>query len=68
MGITLRDYQKNAVEKVLEACQGGVTKQLVTLPTGSGKTIVMAALAKRLGKRTLLLVHREDLKFDRPFN
>jgi superfamily II DNA or RNA helicase len=34
---------------------------LVSLPTGSGKTIIFALLAQKLGWRTLALAHREEL-------
>jgi len=61
MTISLRSYQKNAIDRVIESFERVIVKQLITLPTGSGKTIIMAALAKKLGKRTLLLVHREEL-------
>lgn len=61
MSISLRHYQSEAVENIINSFDGGINKQLITLPTGSGKTIVMAALAKTLDKRTLLLAHREEL-------
>jgi ATP-dependent helicase IRC3 len=61
MLILLRDYQEQAIEKIRDSFEKGVTRQLVTLPTGSGKTVIMAALARSLGKRTLLLAHREEL-------
>jgi ATP-dependent helicase IRC3 len=61
MSISLRNYQTDAINKIVESFERGVGKQLIICPTGSGKTIIMAALAKRLGKRTLLLAHREEL-------
>ncbi len=61
LDITLRDYQLEAVEQILENYKKCVERQLIVLPTGSGKTIIMAELAKRMGKRTLLLAHREEL-------
>lgn len=61
MTISLRNYQTDAINKIVESFERGVGKQLIICPTGSGKTIIMAALAKRLGKRTLLLAHREEL-------
>src|SRR5689334_9333661 len=39
----------------------GISAQLCVLPTGSGKTIVAAALSKNLNKKTLFLAHREEL-------
>lgn len=59
--ISLRDYQEQAIEKISDSFEQGINRQLVTLPTGSGKTVIMAALAKNLVKRTLLLARREEL-------
>jgi superfamily II DNA or RNA helicase len=59
--IELRDYQIEAVEAVISASNNGINRQLIALPTGSGKTIVMAAIAKKLNKKTLILAHREEL-------
>lgn len=60
----LRDYQHDFVRAV---ARGFVEfdRQLGVLPTGAGKTICFAALAKRFhkkrGERTLILAHREEL-------
>ncbi|MBC7324096.1 MAG: DEAD/DEAH box helicase family protein, partial [Moorella sp. (in: Bacteria)] len=59
--ITLRDYQQDAVQAVLQAKGKGITRPLVALPTGTGKTIVFAALARELNARTLILAHRDEL-------
>ncbi len=61
MDIVLRDYQLEAINAVSVAFFEGTHKQLIILPTGSGKTIVMAALAMQFNKKTLLLAHREEL-------
>jgi ATP-dependent helicase IRC3 len=61
MSIVLRDFQREALEAVIGEYHAGVTRQLVNLPTGSGKTIVMAAVAKHFNQRTLILAHREEL-------
>ncbi len=58
---SLRPYQREAVEAVLGARRAGVRRMLVCLPTGAGKTVVFAHLA-RLAKRTVLVIaHREEL-------
>lgn len=61
--ITLRDYQEACVQRVLEAYQrqprGG--SALIVLPTGGGKTLVFAEIARRLGLTTLIIAHREEL-------
>ena len=56
-----RPYQKEAVAAVLEARSRGITRQLISLPTGSGKTVVFSMLAKQLAKKTLVIAHREEL-------
>lgn len=61
MNIELRDYQIEAVKSVIDEAEAGINRQLISLPTGSGKTIVMAAIAKHFNKKTLLLAHREEL-------
>ncbi len=61
--ITLRPYQQTCVERVLDAYQrrpkGG--RALLVLPTGGGKTLVFAEIARRLGLITLIIAHRQEL-------
>lgn len=59
--VILREYQKECLNSVSTDFQNGTNRQLIILPTGSGKTIVMAAIARHFNKRTLLLAHREEL-------
>ena len=59
--LQLRDYQKECLDIILSESKGGVNRQLVSLPTGSGKTIIMSAIAQNLNKKTLILAHREEL-------
>jgi len=61
MNIALRDYQIEAINAVTVSFLEGIRRQLIILPTGSGKTIIMAALAMQLNKKTLLIAHREEL-------
>lgn len=61
MGIALRDYQTDCVETVFSKFRSGINRQLAHLPTGSGKTIIMAAIAKAKNCSTLILAHREEL-------
>ena len=60
-GITLRDYQEDALRRVHEAEQRGVRRQLIVAATGLGKTVMFVMLAKRRGERALILVHRDEL-------
>lgn len=51
--------QEVALRRILERLHmGGVRRQLVSLPTGAGKTVLFAALARKLQARTLVLVDR----------
>ncbi len=59
--LKLRDYQQQALEAVRESKNRGITRQLIVLPTGVGKTIIMAAIACLFDTRVLLLAHREEL-------
>lgn len=61
--ITLRGYQREAVDAVHRAYAEGVTAPAVGLPTGTGKTIVFSQLAeeRRSHGRALILAHRDEL-------
>jgi len=61
--ICLRDYQEEAVSAVISSYKNNITRQLVVLPTGTGKTVVFAETARRLGMPTLMLAHTEELLF-----
>lgn len=52
----LRDYQQRALKNIVKAGRG-----MVSMPTGSGKTIVIAAVMKTYNLKTLVLVHKKDL-------
>ena len=61
MNVQVRPYQEECVEATV-AGFGEHHRQLIVLPTGGGKTIVMALLAKRLHPaRVLVIAHREEL-------
>lgn len=60
----LRGYQEAARASILKTWEDGIHKTLLVLPTGTGKTIVFASVARemvRQGKRVLILAHREEL-------
>jgi superfamily II DNA or RNA helicase len=59
--LPLRPYQAQALEAVQSALDRGVTRQLVVLPTGGGKTVVFAHLVTRRDGRVLVLAHRDEL-------
>ena len=61
--LKLRDYQTEALARVKDAYKDGKRRVLVSLPTGTGKTVVFAHFptALRMKKRLLVLAHREEL-------
>ena len=62
--LTLRPYQQAAHDAILEKWQEGVDRLLLVLPTGTGKTIVFAAVTNdrvKQGSRVLILAHRGEL-------
>jgi ATP-dependent helicase IRC3 len=61
MAITLRDYQADALQSIAQPETRGVRRQVLALPTGTGKTVIFAELIRRRGGRALVLVHREEL-------
>jgi len=59
--IELRDYQQLQVQRVLSARKKGKKAALVVSSTGTGKTISMVEIVKRLAIKTVILAHREQL-------
>ena len=60
--LALRDYQDEALAAVADALARGVGRQLIVLPTGTGKTLMAARLPERIGDPAMLFsVHREEL-------
>src|SRR5215216_5778545 len=61
VSIELRPYQRDALTAIEAAALRGVTRQVVSLPTGAGKTVIFAHLIRERQTRTLILVHRDEL-------
>lgn len=64
--ITPRDYQREAHEAVRKAWAGGMQRPATVLPTGAGKTVVIATVAEEevresYSTRVLVLAHRDEL-------
>lgn len=65
-GTTLRprEYQRGSIEAIRQGLLRGITRPLVVLPTGAGKTVAFAHLIRRRarpGRRALIIAHREEL-------
>jgi hypothetical protein len=56
----LRPYQREALVRVREAYRAGKRRVLISLPTGTGKTVVFAHFPRvlKMKKRLLVLAHR----------
>lgn len=60
----LRPYQARAVAEIAEAIAAGRRRIILVAPTGAGKTVIMARLARDArqdGRSILALVHRREL-------
>jgi len=59
--VALRPYQVDALSAIDRAVSSGVTRPMLSLATGLGKTVTFSAyLARRRGS-ALVLVHRDEL-------
>lgn len=59
--IKLRPYQQKSVDKVLEHFRREKSPAVIVLPTGAGKSIVIAELARLARGRVLVLAHVKEL-------
>ena len=62
LAIRPRPYQAAALDTIAARYRAGITRQMVVLPTGTGKTVVFAYLVdRRRPGRALILAHRDEL-------
>lgn len=59
--LPLYPFQRDALDAVHAARARGVTRQLLAIPTGGGKTVVATHAVTELGLPTVFMVHREEL-------
>jgi len=59
--ISLRPYQLEALTAITDAETKGIRRQLVALPTGTGKTVIFSHVVSSRPGRALVLAHREEL-------
>lgn len=61
--LSLRPYQEEALKSINDFSEKGINKQLVVLPTGSGKTVIFSHLPqfKKNSLPMLVLAHRSEL-------
>ena len=65
-GVTMRDYQVEAIRALQESAKRGRSDFLLRMATGTGKTVVAAAICRLylqsgVAKRILFLVDRDEL-------
>lgn len=63
MSFELRQYQKDALEAIKTSYENGITKQLIVIPTGGGKTVTFTSIPYIIPNSLpmLVLAHREEL-------
>jgi ATP-dependent helicase IRC3 len=61
--VRLRPYQLECLERIHAQYRAGKRRMLVSLPTGTGKTVIFAQFPSffRMQRRLLVLAHREEL-------
>lgn len=61
--MALRSYQRACIDNILDARKRGVKRQLASLATGCGKSLIFGNIPQYApsGKRTLLTVHTKEL-------
>nr|VFK42389.1 MAG: Helicase conserved C-terminal domain-containing protein [Candidatus Kentron sp. SD]VFK48900.1 MAG: Helicase conserved C-terminal domain-containing protein [Candidatus Kentron sp. SD]VFK80414.1 MAG: Helicase conserved C-terminal domain-containing protein [Candidatus Kentron sp. SD] len=57
----LRDYQEDCLTSIEKNFKERMTRQMVVLPTGSGKTVIFSELIRRKNLKTLVIAHRIEL-------
>jgi superfamily II DNA or RNA helicase len=60
-GPTLWPHQVQALEALHQHIHNRGRRGVVVMPTGTGKTVLFLTLARDLGLKTLVLVHRDEL-------
>jgi len=61
--VGLRPYQRECIQRIIDSYKANRRRVLVSLPTGTGKTVVFASFprALRMKKKMLILAHRDEL-------
>jgi superfamily II DNA or RNA helicase len=61
--VQLREYQRECLTAIFHRYKEGIRRQLVCLPTGTGKTVIFSQFPSffRMKRRMLILAHRAEL-------
>lgn len=60
----LRDYQQETIDKIYQSMKHGHKRIIVQQPPRTGKTVIMAEIARRTtakGNRIMFLIHRKEV-------
>jgi len=61
MNLKLRPYQEECLQSIHKHYAKGISRQMVHMATGAGKTVVFANLVAQLNCKTLVLAHTREL-------
>ncbi|UZE95346.1 DEAD/DEAH box helicase [Alkalimarinus alittae] len=61
MAFTLRNYQRDAVQATIQHFRKSDESAVIVLPTGAGKSLVIAELARLAKRKILVLAHVKEL-------
>ena len=61
LAVQLRDYQQQSVDAAVSHFKKSTDSAVLVLPTGAGKSIVIAELARIAKGRVLVLTHVKEL-------
>ena len=61
MAFTLRNYQRDAVRATIEHFRKSDESAVIVLPTGAGKSLVIAELSRLAKRKVLVLAHVKEL-------
>jgi len=59
--LNLRPYQSECLQSIIQHQKEGVARQLVSLPTAAGKTVIFSHLIQETNCKTLVLAHTCEL-------
>ena len=61
MNLKLRPYQEECLKAIQDHSEKGVKRQLISMATGSGKTVVFGHLIDSLKCKSLVIAHTNEL-------
>lgn len=59
--LKLFDYQRDAVDSILNAYRGGMRRPALSAATGSGKSVMLGKVIEESGERSLVIGHTKEI-------